>query len=140
MEFICTKGIGKTHAKWSPVCTSFYRYKMDIRLLQPIKGKDAKDLKKLCPSVFEVENDKAVIKNQEYHAMLKELLRDERFCDKISLGKRKDVFEFHVESVGMYAPEDIVIQSIGILKDKVHKWMEILSEEQDKDEDSPMKN
>lgn len=25
MELICEKGIGKTHAKWSPVCTAFYR-------------------------------------------------------------------------------------------------------------------
>lgn len=25
MEVICEKGIGKTHAKWSPVCTAWYR-------------------------------------------------------------------------------------------------------------------
>jgi len=25
MELICEKGIGKTHAKWSPVCTAYYR-------------------------------------------------------------------------------------------------------------------
>ena len=32
MELICEKGIGKTHAKWSPVCTAYYRLLPDIRL------------------------------------------------------------------------------------------------------------
>jgi DNA-directed RNA polymerase I and III subunit RPAC1 len=31
MDLICEKGIGKTHAKWSPVCTAFYRLLPDIR-------------------------------------------------------------------------------------------------------------
>ena len=30
MDLICEKGIGKTHAKWSPVCTAFYRLLPDI--------------------------------------------------------------------------------------------------------------
>ena len=25
MELVAEKGVGKTHAKWSPVCTAFYR-------------------------------------------------------------------------------------------------------------------
>ncbi len=32
MELICEKGIGKTHAKWSPVCTAYYRLMPDIRI------------------------------------------------------------------------------------------------------------
>jgi DNA-directed RNA polymerase I and III subunit RPAC1 len=36
MELICEKGIGKTHAKWSPVCTAFYRLMPDIKLTAPI--------------------------------------------------------------------------------------------------------
>ncbi len=31
IEMICEKGIGKTHAKWSPVCTAFYRLLPDIK-------------------------------------------------------------------------------------------------------------
>ena len=31
MELVCEKGIGKTHAKWSPVCTAYYRNLPDIR-------------------------------------------------------------------------------------------------------------
>jgi hypothetical protein len=46
------------------------------------------------------------------------------------VGKRKDVFEFHVESLGVYTPQDIVIRSLNVLKAKAHKWMEILEQEQ----------
>ena len=30
MEITCEKGIGKTHAKWSPVSTAYYRLVPDI--------------------------------------------------------------------------------------------------------------
>lgn len=32
MDLVCEKGIGKTHAKWSPVCTAFYRLLPDIEV------------------------------------------------------------------------------------------------------------
>lgn len=63
MDLVCEKGIGKMHAKWSPVCTAFYRLLPDIRFeddeegLGPIKGKDAVELKKMCPAkVFDIED------------------------------------------------------------------------------------
>ena len=69
MELICEKGIGKTHAKWSPVCTAYYRLMPDIRIVQPIENEDAKELKALCPlGVFDIEDlgknkSKAVVGN-----------------------------------------------------------------------------
>ena len=41
MELVCEKGIGKTHAKWSPVCTAYYRNLPDIRIVEPIQGEEA---------------------------------------------------------------------------------------------------
>jgi len=32
MDLICEKGIGKTHAKCSPVCTAYYRLLPDIKV------------------------------------------------------------------------------------------------------------
>ena len=64
MDLICEKGIGKTHAKWSPVCTAFYRNLPDIRFESDIKGEDAKELMTICPGVFEIKNNTAVIKDQ----------------------------------------------------------------------------
>jgi DNA-directed RNA polymerase I and III subunit RPAC1 len=57
MELICEKGIGKTHAKWSPVCTAYYRLMPDIKLTQQIENDDARELKALCPmGVFDIED------------------------------------------------------------------------------------
>jgi len=56
MDLICEKGIGKTHAKWSPVCTAYYRLLPDIKV-NNIQGDDAKELKNLCPmGVFDIED------------------------------------------------------------------------------------
>lgn len=45
MELVCELGIGKTHAKWSPVCTAYYRLMPDIRITNKIEGDDALELK-----------------------------------------------------------------------------------------------
>ena len=63
-----------------------------------------------------VEGLSAKVANPGNCTTCRECIRDTEeykgFKDKVSLGKRKDVFEFHVESVGMYSPEDIVFESL----------------------------
>ena len=64
---------------------------------------------------FFITIGKAVVKDARKCTTFRECIRNEaypEFSEKINLGKRKDVFEFHVESVGMYSPEDIVFQSL----------------------------
>jgi DNA-directed RNA polymerase I and III subunit RPAC1 len=41
MELYCEKGIGKTHAKWSPVSTAYYRLVPDIKLKKDVLNNDA---------------------------------------------------------------------------------------------------
>ena len=132
MDLICEKGIGKTHAKWSPVCTAFYRLMPEISITSPIKGQDAKDLKKTCPmGVFDIEDLTAIVANQDACTTCRECLRHDQFASKISLEKKKDVFEFHVESVGIYSPQQIVLRSLEVLKLKVQKWIDIVSDSQE---------
>ena len=40
------------------------------------------------------------------------------------------MFEFHVESLGIYKPEEIVFQALDVLKEKANKWMDILAEDE----------
>ena len=128
MELICEKGIGKTHAKWSPVCTAYYRLLPDIRFKQPIEGADAQELKETCPmGVFDIEDigkKRAIVKNSEACTTCRECVRHEKFADKVDLGKIKDKFEFHVESVGIYPPEEIVVEALIKLKEKAVFWYE----------------
>jgi DNA-directed RNA polymerase I and III subunit RPAC1 len=97
-ELICIKGIGKTHAKWSPVSTAFYRLLPDIKFKSNIYDNDAEALKKLCPmSVFDVkEGDmgkEAYVKNPRNCTTCRECIRFAPFKDNVDLGKLKEVYE-----------------------------------------------
>ncbi|XP_026193554.1 DNA-directed RNA polymerases I and III subunit RPAC1 [Cyclospora cayetanensis] len=51
------KGLGKTHAKWSPVATAVYRLEPEFVFTKPIEGEEAEELKELCPmDVFDIED------------------------------------------------------------------------------------
>lgn len=110
MELICEKGIGKTHAKWSPVSTAYYRLVPDIKLNSEIKDDDAVELKKLCPTgVFDIEDlgkkgKRAIVGDVRKCTTCRECIRPDKFKDRVDLGKIKDRFEFHVESVGILPP------------------------------------
>ena len=40
LELYCSKGVGRTHAKWSPVSTAYYRLKPSIEFEEPIEGEE----------------------------------------------------------------------------------------------------
>ncbi|CAI9116666.1 OLC1v1017872C2 [Oldenlandia corymbosa var. corymbosa] len=57
LEAHAVKGMGKTHAKWSPVATAWYRMLPEVLLLKPIEGDEAEELVKKCPvKVFDIED------------------------------------------------------------------------------------
>lgn len=101
MELICEKGIGKTHAKWSPVSTASYRLLPHIEFTEEIKGADAEELKAKCPmNVFDIEDGHLFVKNARNCTSCRECIREDKFESKIKLQKVKNHFEFTVESVG----------------------------------------
>lgn len=76
-DLVCIKGIGRDHAKWSPVCTAFYRLMNDITITKSIKGESAVELKKKCPmGVFDIEGGKAIVKNPRNCTVCRECTRD----------------------------------------------------------------
>ena len=130
LECYCVKGIGRTHAKWSPVCTAYYRLINKINLLKEISGDDAEELRQLCPKGVFILNKKgkAEVGNVRECTSCRECIRQEKFKDFIELGKIADHYEFHIESVGMYKPEIIFFRAIDVLKEKIKICHDILNE------------
>ena len=131
LECYCTKGIGRTHAKWSPVCTAYYRLINKINILKEISGDNAEELRQLCPMGVFIVNKKgnAEIGNVRKCTSCRECIRQEKFKDIIELGKIADHYEFHIESVGMYKPETIFFRAIEVLKEKINTWHKLLNEQ-----------
>jgi DNA-directed RNA polymerase I and III subunit RPAC1 len=129
MELICEKGVGKTHAKWSPVSTASYRLLPHIEFTEPIVGEEAEELKAKCPmGVFDIEDGELMVKNARNCTTCRECIRDPKFESRVKLQKVKNVFEFTVESVGQIAPENIVSEAIKVLKEKAEYWKEVVGE------------
>ncbi len=98
LELHAVKGVGKDHAKFSPVCTVSYRLLPDIQILQPIVGRDAQKFVSCFPSgVAEVfKNGKgemeARIVDARKDTMSREVLRHPEFEDKVRLTRVRDHF------------------------------------------------
>ncbi|KAL1207588.1 DNA-directed RNA polymerases II, IV and V subunit 3 [Cardamine amara subsp. amara] len=57
LEAHAVKGIGKTHAKWSPVATAWYRMLPEVVLLKEFEDEEAVELVNVCPAkVFDIED------------------------------------------------------------------------------------
>jgi len=130
----CVKGIGRTHAKWSPVCTAYYKLLNKINIIKEISGNDSEELKQLCPKGVFIVNKKgnAEVGNIRECTSCRECIRQDKFKDFIELGKIADHYEFHIESVGMYTPESIFFRAINVLKNKIKIWHELLKEKSKK--------
>eukprot|EP01017_Pseudomicrothorax_dubius_P040218 TRINITY_DN6264_c0_g1_i2.p2 TRINITY_DN6264_c0_g1~~TRINITY_DN6264_c0_g1_i2.p2 ORF type:complete len:329 (-),score=96.17 TRINITY_DN6264_c0_g1_i2:108-1094(-) len=132
-ELLAEKGIGRTHAKWSPVATAFYRLMPDIVLREEVKGEAADRLVKTCPmGVYDIEDlgkglKRATVARPRDCTMCRECIRPEEFAPIVDLGKRRDHFIFVVESTGVIPPEEIFREALRILKDKAvfhHKYID----------------
>lgn len=151
MELHCHKGIGKDHAKWSPVATASYRLLPEITILQPITGDAAYRFQKCFPpGVVDVveENGQKVAKvvNPRKDTVSREVLRHDEFKDKVRLTRVRDHFicklhEFvelgewtltlhnilvKIESTGVIPPQDLFIHAVNVLKEKVKTMIPLL--------------
>jgi DNA-directed RNA polymerase I and III subunit RPAC1 len=124
MELYCEKGIGQTHAKWSPVSTAYYRLIPCITIKQPITGELAKNIKKSCTSgVFDIEDGALVMKDSLKCSSCRECIRQ---TNQIEVAKEKCNYEFHIESVGIITPKNLMISALTILKEKCGYWLNVI--------------
>ena len=132
------KGIGRDHAKFSPVATAYYRMMPKVTILRDITGKDAEELKEKCPGVFNVEDmgngrKRAVVVNARNCTMSRECIRDPRWKDSIELSRVRNHFIFSVESSGVLPAPEIFLRAMKVLKKKFSKTKENLERAVDAD-------
>ncbi|KAL9668219.1 hypothetical protein QQ045_002595 [Rhodiola kirilowii] len=124
LEAIAVKGVGKTHAKWSPVATAWYRMLPEVILLKQIEDEKAEELVKNCPAnVFDIEDigngkKKAFVSRPRACTLCRECIRDPSWRDSVSLRRVKDHFIFTIESTGALPPDVLFTEAVNILEEK----------------------
>ena len=140
LEAHCVKGLGKDHAKFSPVGTAWYRMVPKVEFLAPIVGEDADVFLRQCDAPIAGHKCYAVSGSGAKRTVE---VREERGCDlcvervrelsgepgwgdKIALRKRKDHFIFTVESTGQLPPDVLVKEAIKVLASKCQSVLSTL--------------
>lgn len=132
------KGIGKEHAKWSPVATCSFKYTPEIILNYPridmvMDSKDKQDFVNSCPAkVFNLNEESIEIVRPSKCMFCEECVRiGERIITKSSnsilnsldnfvrISQAKDRFIFKVESSGSLKPESILMKAFSLLCGKL---------------------
>ncbi|XP_031435300.1 DNA-directed RNA polymerases I and III subunit RPAC1 [Clupea harengus] len=124
----CVKGIGRDHAKFSPVATASYRLLPEITLLQPVEGEKAERLKRcFSPGVIELENKDgkqfAKVVNSRKDTCSREVLRHDDLKNLVKLARVRDHFIFSVESTGILPPDVLVSEAINVLLAKSQRFI-----------------
>ncbi|KAM6916564.1 DNA-directed RNA polymerases I and III subunit RPAC1 [Xenentodon cancila] len=128
----CVKGIGKDHAKFSPVATASYRLLPEIIILQPVEGEKAERLKRcFSRGVIDLENVNgrkvAKVVNSRLDTCSREVLRHSDLKNLVKLGRVRDHFIFTVESTGILPPDVLVTEAIKVLMAKCQTFLNELN-------------
>ncbi|XP_051145215.1 uncharacterized protein LOC127261083 [Andrographis paniculata] len=133
LEAHAVKGMGKTHAKWSPVATAWYRMLPEVVLLEEIVGEKAEELVKKCPvKVFDIEDigkgrKRAAVARPQSCTLCRECIRGDGWDKLVALRRVKDHFRFTIESTGALPPEVLLTEAVKILEDKCERVITELS-------------
>ncbi|KAM4772269.1 DNA-directed RNA polymerases I and III subunit RPAC1 [Rhinophrynus dorsalis] len=127
----CVKGIGKDHAKFSPVATASYRLLPEITLLSPIEG-DLAELLQRCftPGVIAIDvvNGRKVarVENSRMDTCSREIFRHDELKNLVQMARVRDHFIFSIESTGILAPDTLLSEAIKVLMGKCRRFLDEL--------------
>lgn len=130
----CVKGIGRDHAKFSPVATASYRLLPQIELTEKVTGERAVKLQKCFnKGVIELVKDHgekvAQVADARKDMCSRNILRFDDLKDSAILSKKKDHFIFNVESTGAMESQELVIEACRVIQDKATNLMSLFLEE-----------
>lgn len=132
-ECFCEKGVGKEHAKWSPVCTASYRLMpaLDRTQASAIVGRSRTTR---STSIFDCDHTKeggrAVAIGPRSCATSRNCIQAFAGDDKgLELSKAKNHYLFKVESVGQMPAPILFQKAVLKLKEKCETAMNVLAEQ-----------
>jgi DNA-directed RNA polymerases I and III subunit RPAC1 len=143
LEAHCRRGIGKDHAKFSPVATASYRMMPKIQIIHDVYDDLAQELVHVYePGVFDLiptnpkidppgTRVKAIVVNPYAATMSRNFQRHPELARCIKMGRIPHHFIFSVESVGMYSPAVLVAEAIRALQTKCQKVIDLADEASD---------
>mmetsp|Transcript_6375 Transcript_6375/g.9258 ORF Transcript_6375/g.9258 Transcript_6375/m.9258 type:complete len:364 (+) Transcript_6375:182-1273(+) len=140
LEAHARRGVGKDHAKFSPVATAAYRLMPHVELIQNVYDDKAEELANLYePGVFGLETVgpedpvntkiKAVVKNSYACTMSRNYMRDPVLKEAVKITRIPNHFIFSIESVGMMSPGVILAEALRVLQSKCQNLMRLLDEQ-----------
>lgn len=133
LKMHCVKGIGKDHAKFSPVATAAYRLLPEITLLTPVYD-DLAALLQSCfsPGVIEIDNINgrrvARVANARVDSCSRNVLRQDQLKNCVRLSRVRDHFIFSIESTGALPPDILVKEAIKVLMSKCRIFVTALEQ------------
>ena len=133
LKLHCVKGIGRDHAKFSPVATASYRLLPCIKLTKPIVDDDAVLLTQcFSKGVIETEyeNGQVVAKvvNPRLDTLSRNCFRYPQFEEAVSISLVKNHFIFTIESTGILPSDILFLESVDILATKCRHFLNELQE------------
>ncbi|CAH2258345.1 DNA-directed RNA polymerases I and III subunit RPAC1 [Pararge aegeria] len=129
LHLVAVKGIGKDHAKFSPVATASYRLLPEIILTREVNGIEATLLQScFSPCVIGLDSDgRAFVRDARYDSCSRNVYRYDCIKDAVILSRIRNHFIFNVESVGAMLPNIIFIEAVKILRDKCKTLLDELN-------------
>jgi len=126
MEMHAVKGLGKDHAKFSPVATASYRLLPHIILDEgnPVPPHLATRFRdSFSPGVINIDPHTKKVSVDERgvrgETMSREVLRYPDLAGHVKLARVRDHFIFNVESEGPYEPQRLPLEAIRVMREKI---------------------
>ena len=139
LKLHAVKGLGRDHAKFSPVATAFYRLLPEVTLTREVRGEWAEKLQKcFSPGVIVLDSDDksgekvARVGDARYDNCSRNVHRHDELKDAVVLSKVKDHFIFSIESAGAQKPEVLFAEAAKVLLRKCEMFITALDEASNK--------